>query len=233
MLNLMEWIHELGGCKKHEALLVADAGVDWQRCLEVKRLASKSFKTATLISNGQSVIGWVKGPKSLFLKAAEYAEIHHLPFLQMETDAVPIRWDWLEKIKEIYNQLSGHAMGFYYPCNQIGLPQRMLSGIAVYPEGTLKIAKLQLCSSENWDVAISRSLVAQTGIHTNLIYHLWGQKDLPPTFVDRKTNLSPINAFTLEDIPKEAVIWHRNKDGTLIELLRQKLQATKGAVCHV
>lgn len=236
MLNLLEWIHELGGCKKHEALLVADSGVDWQRCLEVKRLAAKSFKTVTLISNEKSVIGWVEGPKSLFLKAAQYVrrETYWQPFLQMETDAVPLKSEWLDQIEAVYREFNGLYMGHVYDCHQPGLPSKVLSGIAVYPFNILQLAEVELAKpNQHWDIAVTKAIIGKdVEQHTNLIYHRWGQKDLPPTFVDRKTNASPINAFTQEDIPKEAVIWHRNKDGTLIELLRKKLRATKGAVCH-
>lgn len=223
MIELLEWIRDLGGCKAHEALLVADAGVEFQRCLDVKTLAAKSFRSVELISNEVSVIGWVEGPKSLFLTAGARAQQRSQPFLQMETDAIPLRTDWLDLIDRAYSTLPGHAMGHIYPCEQPNFPRRILSGIGVFPAEVIRIAQFQLVAGENWDISVSKSLVGSLAIHTPLIHHLWGEPDLPPTFVDRKTNASPKNAFTLADIPKEAVIWHRNKDGTLINLLRKKL----------
>lgn len=223
MIELLEWIRDLGGCKAHEALLVADAGVEFQRCLEVKTLTAKSFRSVELISNEVSVIGWVEGPKSLFVAGWQYALKRSVPFLQMETDAIPLRTDWLDLIAFEYKRVCcGKAMGHIYECHQPNFPAKILSGIAVYFPGGYN-QNMEMDPNENWDISTSKFFLPLRAVHTKLIHHLWGEPDLPPTFLERKTNASPKNAFTLADIPKEAVIWHRNKDGTLINLLRKKL----------
>jgi hypothetical protein len=61
------------------------------------------------------------------------------------------------------------------------------------------------------------------GKNTNLIQHFWGKPNLAPTFVHERTERSPENTFTLANLRKEAVLFHRNKDGTLIRLLQDKL----------
>jgi hypothetical protein len=56
--------------------------------------------------------------------------------------------------------------------------------------------------------------------HTKLLQHFWGPtRDNPPTFAEVKTAESPINTFTLANLNPEAVVFHRNKDGTLLKLL--------------
>lgn len=224
MLNLLEWIHELGGCKQHDALLVADAGVDWKRCLEVKTLAAKSFKTVTMISNKTSVMGWIEGPKSLFLAGAKYAHAHRVPFLQMETDAVPLTLDWLDRIEAEYANAEHPYMGHLYKSMTPGFPETCLSGIAVYPYHVWAYQSA-IEQGLNWDMTLSNFVPLITK-HTKLIYHFWGSKGFPPTFRDR-TLARPVNAFHLDDIPKEAVLFHRNKDGTLQALLREKLRPAK------
>lgn len=226
MLGLLEWIYDLGGCMNHDALLVADAAVDWQRCLEVKRLCTKSFKSVAMVTNQESVIGWIEGPKSLFLRACEYAAQHKLPFLQMETDAIPLAAGWLDRIEEEYHRKARSIMGHVYRCDQPNLPRSMMSGIAVYAHDTIATRK-RIEEGDHWDVELSRILLPDHHDHTNLIHHIWGEKDNPPTFVRSKTDYTSRQPFTLADIPKEAVIWHRNKDGTLIELLREKLGLKK------
>lgn len=226
MLGLLEWIYDLGGCMSHDALLVADAGVDWQRCLEVKKLAAKSFKTVAMVTNEQSVIGWIEGPKSLFLRACEYANDHRVPFLQMETDAIPLVADWLEQIRDAYRAKGRAVMGHVYTCDQPGLPKVMMSGIAVYCYDTISAEK-KIREGAHWDVALSSVLLPDQYDHTPLIHHLWGEKDNPPTFVRTKTDYTSKQPFTLADIPKEAVIFHRNKDGTLEALLREKYKIPK------
>lgn len=224
MMALLEWILDLGGCQNHDALLVADAGTDWQRCIEVKKLAAKSFKSVDLITNETSVMGWIEGPKSLFLEGARYAQQHKQPFLQMETDAIPLVPNWIDKIQSEYQRCGKFYMGHVYESNAPQFPPMCLSGIAVYPAD---VARYQPAIKQggNWDITLS-NYVIPFSTHTSLIYHIWGEKDLPPTFVKR-TLAAPVNAFRLDDIPKEAVIWHRNKDGTLIELLLEKLGLKK------
>lgn len=224
MMALLEWILDLGGCQNHAALLVADAETDWQRCLEVKKLAEKSFKSVALITNETSVIGWIEGPKSLFLAGAAYAQQHKQPFLQMETDAIPLISSWLDKIQSEYQRCGKFYMGHVYSSNAPQFPPKCLSGIAVY---AADVARYQPAIKQggNWDITLSNYIIPITA-HTHLIHHVWGQKNLPPTFVKR-TLAAPVNAFLLEDIPKQAVLFHRNKDGTLIELLREKLGLKK------
>jgi hypothetical protein len=68
----------------------------------------------------------------------------------------------------------------------------------------------------------SAEKVVPLSTHTKLIHHFYGEKDLAPTFVENRTAETTRNAFTLDQLPAEAVIYHRNKDGTLMELLRKK-----------
>lgn len=224
MLQLLEWIHDLGGCRNHGVLLVADAGTDWQRCLEVKKLAAKSFKTASMITNEKSVIGWIEGPKSLFLAGAKYAAERGVPFLQMETDAIPLNLLWLDVIDKAYRECRKPYMGKVYSSNAPQFPPSCLSGIAVYPPAVAQYESA-IKQGANWDLVLSNYVIPMAE-YTPLIVHVWGEKDLPPTFCKRKL-AAPVNAFHLDDIPKEAVIWHRNKDGTLIELLREKFGLKK------
>ena len=229
MLDLMEWIHELGGCAGHDALLVPDFGTNSRNIMDVVRLADKSFSNVELITNGENVIGWIEGPKSLFLAASKYAHENKVPFLQMETDAIPLHANWLDDIALHYEGLDRRYLGHIYESKTPGFPERCLSGIAVYPYQVWEYRQA-IREGRNWDLTLSNFVIPQS-VNTPLIHHFWGMKDLPPTFRDRSI-AKPINAFTLEDIPKEAVIWHRNKDGTLIKLLRKRFHATIGDLCQ-
>lgn len=222
--ELLEWIGDLGGCKAHDCVLVADAGVDWKTCADLRTLAATMFRTAALVSNKESVSGWIEGPKSLFVRSWDYAWEHRHPFLMMETDAIPLKQGWLDAIDNEWHKTSNAiAMGHLYRCYQANLPTRMLSGIAVY-DPSVKSGKLELPPDKNWDVSFTENLPFDyPAYHTDLIYHLWGEPNNPPTFVEHKTDFTSKQPFLLSDIPAKAVIWHRNKDGTLIKLLRKKM----------
>lgn len=216
--TLLRWIDHLGGCKLHKAVLVADAGTPYQPCAMAKKLADKCFNEVHCISNPKTVKGWPAGPNSLFWAAANFCEE---PWLLMETDAVPLVPGWLNAIEVEYKQAKKPWMGNKYSGlnSQNGMPMVALSGVAVYPGKVSGSMKLE--DGQPWDMT-NRELMLDNSHTTNLIQHFYGEHGLPPTFVERKGNDTPRNAFTLDNIHKDAVLFHRNKDGTLIELLQKK-----------
>lgn len=222
LLNLLEWIGQLGGCKGHNALLVADAKTDFKKCAKAKELLKASFSEVRCITNGRSVTGWPKGPNSLFWAAATYIGCGwQIPWLFMETDAVPLKEGWLDAIANEYATIHHPFMGDVYHglAANSGMPVRAVSGVAVYPSDAA--SRLKNSDREAWDMANREYLLANTHA-TALIKHFYGTSTLPPVFVSEKTSQTPPHAFTPDQIRKEAVIWHRNKDGSLIRELRKK-----------
>jgi hypothetical protein len=165
------------------------------------------------------VPGWVPGSNSLWLTAAHHAQASNVNgWLWLEPDAVPLRKGWLDELERAYTNSGKEFVGCIYPCKQPGFPATMISGIGLYPEDA---AIWYPNTSEAFDVQFSRILNAHSG-HTDLIQHFWGpRRDLPPTFRITKKN-APIHAFTLEKLDPDAVIFHRQKSGTLIDLLRAR-----------
>lgn len=221
-LTLVEYIGQLGGCQDHDVLLVADAGVNWDVGLTIKRIAEQSFKSTTLICTEESISGWPAGANALWLEAARYCHSQNTSFLWLEPDAIPVKRGWLVSIEKMKG--SGY-FGHIYDCQQDGLPLQLLSGVAVYPADAITLIGpcLKDASWKAWDVA-SAGVVLRHAISTKLIQHFWGERELPPTFVEVKSPNSPRNAFTLDDIWPETVVFHRNKDGSLISLLRRKMR---------
>lgn len=219
--DLLEFIGQLGGCQEYNALLVADHGVQWGTAVDLLALANKAFRATNLISTDESVIGWPQGANSLWLKAASYAQEKDVSWLLLEPDAIPLKRGWLVSIDKMRG--SGY-FGHVYDCHQPGLPPQVLSGVAVYCSDALSL--IGPCVAANptraWDVSSAEVILRRT-TPTKLIHHFWGEVGLPPTFVETKTEGSPRNAFTLDHLPAEAVLFHRNKDGTLMSLLRRKL----------
>jgi hypothetical protein len=115
-------------------------------------------------------------------------------------------------------------MGHIYGCQTPGLPTENLSGIAVYPQDAFTRLKPWRDSPLGFDVACAYVTVPEAH-HTPLIQHLWGEWEgnLAPTFVVRKLPTSERNTMTLSDLKPGSVVFHRNKDGTLISILRRKL----------
>ena len=219
-LSLLEFIGQLGGCQEYHALLVADAAVDWATCVDMLSAANQSFRHASIICTAVPVLGWPMGANALWLAAAKHCQNAGESFLWMEPDAIPLKRGWLVSIDKM--QKGSRYFGqLYMSQTEAG---QVMSGIAVYPADAFTVIGPYIHAKPNlaWDVS-SAEMVIPSATNTKLISHFYGEKDLAPTFVTAKTQDSPRNAFTLEQLPTEAVIFHRNKDGTLINLLRRKL----------
>ncbi len=214
---LLIWMGQLGGCQSHAALLVADAGVDWTAGIGLMELANSVFRSVNFISTDEPVGGWPQGPNALFAKAARYAQGMGESWLWLEPDCVPLTRDWLSQIQAEYNKADKPFLGQLYNCTSPGLPGRLMSGIGVYPSEAITLFNYTVSTSVAWDVAFASTIVAKAA-HTDLIHHFNPPKELPTTFPDR---------MKLEDIRPGAVLFHSNKDGTLIAELRKRLNIAR------
>lgn len=221
-LSLLEFIGQLGGCQEYHCLLVVDAAVDWAKAVDALTLANRAFRNAR-ITTAAPFTGWPQGANALWIAAAMHCKANGTDWLWLEPDAIPIKRGWLVSIDKMRkgSRYFGHI---YMYREQV---MKVMSGIAVYPANAIDL--IGPCIKEQptkaWDVS-SAEAVVPLATHTKLIHHFYGEKDLAPTFVENRTAETRRNAFTLDQLPQEAVIYHRNKDGTLIGLLRKQFNIT-------
>ena len=218
-LALLEFIGQLGGCQEYNALLVADAAVDWGKAVDMISTANRIFRAASLVCTETPITGWPAGANALWLTAARHCQSVGTDFLWLEPDCVPLKRGWLVSIDKMRGRgYFGHV--YDWPEQN----KKVMSGVAVYPFDAITIIGPLISADplRAWDVS-SADLVVHGARHTKLIQHFYGENDVPPTFVEVKGPNSPRNAFSLDDLWPEAVIFHRNKDGTLLNLLRRKM----------
>jgi hypothetical protein len=96
-------------------------------------------------------------------------------------------------------------------------PWKHLTGCAIYPASIRNYNGPSLMPARSkspvpWDVVNPQATLRHTH-ETKLIEHLWGTDNVPPTF--------PL-IDDLKRIPKEAALFHRCKDGSLIDRLREQ-----------
>lgn len=180
------------------------------------------FGTVRLSCTKQAVKGWPQGSNALFKHAAIEMKKIGEPFLWLEPDAIPLKPGWLDELEYGYKFCGESFFGRKYLNNMPGRNGHILSGISVYPADTINLVISKLNDREAWDVAIAPIVVPQAQ-DTKLIHWCWGTPELQPTFVEVKQPNSPVNILTLSSLEPEAVLFHRNKDGTLIKLLRKRL----------
>jgi hypothetical protein len=224
--DLLAWIHQLGKCPDHDAMIVADAGTPASHILGVKSLAEGIFRSARIVTNAEPVKGWIAGANSLFLTAAEEASKGDQPWLFLEPDSVPLCPGWLDTLEIHYRVKGKPYMGACVPCDKPGLPPRHMPGVSIYHPGAY--AQLSPIIQNAPALAFDMSIAATTVefmAESELFQHLWGEFNNPPRFNQRGQPSSGV--FTLGYLNPKAVLFHRNKDGSLIRLLRGRFGVTQ------
>lgn len=219
LIDLLKWIEFLGPQKEHLALICADAATVFNDIIEAKEIAERVFKGCVVVTNDVSVDGWIEGPKSLFLTTAQWAQSNNMPFLLMETDAIPLKAGWLDAIAAEYETCGKPFMGHVYPSGNPALPPLVMSGIGVYAPATYTLVQEVVRAGANWDMAMTPVVVPHAH-HTNLIHHIWGEMNNPPVFADE--NIPGTAQFCLKQINPEAVIFHRDKTHSIIRCLKRR-----------
>lgn len=222
-IRLMEWIAKLnGGPHDRSIVVIMDRGVQFDDFMEFRSAALEAFKDCTFQVVDIPDRGWEKAPNAMFKEVCLLAGGISCCFLYIEPDCVPLRKGWLEAIEAEYLRLGKPYMGDIYVSDKHppSTQPQFMSGIAVYPATAFQ--ELKFDGKLAWDMENAQHMIAN-GAHTDLIRHRWGEKDLPPTFVERIETNAAVNAFTPEMIRPQAVLFHRNKDGTLIDILDRRL----------
>lgn len=222
-MDMLRWIQELGGCKNNDILLLGDFKMDKRDTDAIHNLAEKSFRKVESIRTPYSLPNesWPIGPNWMFETALRYVYEHYNnPFYWLEPDCVPLKPGWLERLESEYYKSGKPFMGaIVHSSGQANLPGDHLTGCAIYPNNAHEYLEHIYGSPKAFDMESAETVVPLTH-NTRLHHHFWGQKNFSPTF--RKDNQpdNPRNTLLLKTIPKEAVIFHRSKDGSLIKLLR-------------
>lgn len=209
---LAEWIRDLGGVHRHQCLLVHHASTPAGEVIDPLRAAFHNVVAMPLRDADPK--SWPQGPNLMFRRAA--LQIHHLattqpatktPWLWMEPDAIPLKASWLDEIEAEYTRGRRPFMGA--AVNHPNTPVHM-TGIAVYPHDAPIVAPLLVtCEAAAFDMNAKGETLPR--MHpTNLIQHEWR----PAPFA---------TVADLERLQPHAAIYHQDKDGGLIRLLRTSL----------
>jgi hypothetical protein len=216
------WIKELGEVKTHDALLVADADTQWSDCVDLVKIASDAFRTVKLITNDHPVAGWIPGAVSLFRTAAMWCEENKRDFWWHEADCVPLVPSWLNDIEKEYNECGKLFLGAIVKAEDPKYPPFFLEGCSVYVWNAWSLMKNCIKDTEAW-VTSCAEIVVPNAHNSKKVQQIWGQPGMPVRFVPFRTSDSPAHDWTLDNLRKGAVIFHREKSGELIELLWDKM----------
>ena len=221
-LRLVRWMAELDKEKKHELVIVADAGTNyWDLMGAVNIARTGPFGTVRLVATEHPVKGWIAGSNTLWLRAAEHAEASGVPYwLFIEPDAVPLCSGWIDSIEKAFRAQTRAYMGSLVPHEIPGMHSPYLEGCAVYPGKACSELKPLVNMEKSWTLTTAAKVVPQA-VNSLLFQHLWGEKDQPPMFAQQ--GVPGTRVFGLDYLRSNAVLFHRAKGPELIDLLRQRL----------
>ena len=205
--QLLGWIAELGRVDA-TAVIVAPASVHID---SLTSLSLRAFTDPAFIHTPFDLPkeGWPTGTCWSFLKAAEHCRRNNLDFWLNEPDCIPLKPGWFQAIRAEYRACGKPYMGFIEPGT--GDYPRHLTGNAAYHHSVFhhfRADKLGVA----WDIAMA-DVLTPLAHPTRLFHQEFGPLDHPPVF------------HTVDDlrrIPQEAMVFHRNKDGSLIRVLREQ-----------
>lgn len=217
-VRLAEWIAELGGVAKHDCLLAVHKDTDSAGVIEplrkaFRRVAEFSITDDMIVEREQHAYA----ANVMWKRTANHVADMNEPadWFWLEPDAVPLLKDWLD-IFDTYHAKSGKP--FFHTL--VETPRgRSNSGCGVYPAKVRDYTdRLWELSDTSWDILLYPDFAPHTA-YTNLIQDIGflpGTQTLP-TFPD---------AASLSILAPGAVLFHRCKDGSLIERLREKSSGT-------
>lgn len=229
--KLLGWIERLSpSLSPHCCLLAADSLVPKEAIVETRNKARAIFEyaEAALVNvPKEEEGGWPRASNAMFRIASRHAgECFRLPWLWLEPDCTPLVPAWLDLLALAYHRCPKKYLGAQIQSMdpQQGLPPVHLAGCAIYPPDAFGPME-PFCApgaSLAWDIG-NASYVIPRSMNTPLIHHVYGTLELPPLFKAVKEPHDPINTCTIDFVRKDAVLFHRVKNGSLIDLLEKNL----------
>lgn len=207
----LEWMAELGGNPESTVVIWTPHGMSPRLVYALMCAAEDAWGA---VEHGSTPFdlsneGWPQGPSWMFATAAQWCHERRVDFLLLEPDAVPLKPDWFTRIVGEYRRCGRPYMGTV-EFEREKCPRHM-PGNAVYP-WTLWERNITGSMVTPWDVLLAEQGNMELCAETKLIHQIWGTDAKAPSF--RSTD-------DLAAIRKEAVLFHRCKDGSLIRQLKK------------
>ncbi len=222
--KLLQRIADLGDPAQAALLLCTENTMEKDKRMELRALGEKAFESVETMLATIQTGGWA--PNQMFLAASrQVRECYKFPFLWLEPDCVPLKPLWLSQLTDAYADCPKKFLGaIVHQEKDSALPRDHMTGCGIYPQDAYdlfnKLAPV-VSGAQAWDIGGANAVMPRC-LNTPLIQHYWGTAELPPVFVAQRTKESPINHLTTDFLKPEAVFFHRDKTGSLYNLLNPK-----------
>jgi hypothetical protein len=224
--NIKHWI-SMDGHVDYQCLLTYDGEADPKK---VKELASQYFsKVVEHVYDPPPNRSWPYASNWAFQATAWFiinaskptkgkVFIEPQPWLWVESDSVAMKPGWIKAIDEC------HAKGGKPFTGHWNHNTGVFNGVAVYPPNPNKYTHMMmLCDNNPWDVVASKYDAIEKNLNkaNHLFQHIWTDPatDKPFTFSSMAEVRSVIRDTT--------VLFHRSKDGSIIDCLHSNAESKK------
>lgn len=223
--RLLRWIAELGNVSTHDVLIQVPSGVSAETAEKAMAIVRPVFRECELYHLLDDCVDMpFPFPHNFtFKRCVDYVDLFKKwPFLFLEPDAIPLCPEWLNRIEAEYNRARKPFMGYLEYAGQEKIQH--INGVAVY--GDIMTYAPSLVSSP---IPQSRDQIGQNFMS----FDVGGAAEMLP-----HTHVSPLFQFQYQNEAKllkdtslswlnpDAVIFHTEKTGGLIELLRARRNGT-------
>lgn len=215
--KLMKWIVEITPPNDHPLILSHDYQTPPSFIENIATLAKLVFKSIKVLSYSPPCVEhWP--PTIAFIAAAKYMEKVGNSWLWMEPDCVPLVPHWLEALQEAYWKC---GKAFAGPVVQ---DMGHLNGTAIYPANTPKrIPRALELKRTAWDITMKAEMIFDCHDLQPMYQHAWSvDNGRLHQYAGGAVPSFPKGSPLLNQIHKEAVIFHRCKDLTLIDRLQER-----------
>jgi len=235
-IKKQEWIAELDGCKRHDALLSLDRRMNRTIAGQLRAAVARNFHTIQIMEYTPPLHGpWPIAANFAFQESAWYMFDDGRAWFWMESDCVPLKPRWLEALSDEYWKCGKPLMG------SIVSGRGHLNGTAIYPANFPVLSpKAMTASHVAWDWEMTGEII-HLAHNSRQMCHCWGIVNGQPSPYE-----GPAASFSAQEqvdrwVPPEAATFHRSKDGTLIARLRERRKGRVaipaggggGAILHV
>ena len=212
VLKNLEWVAELDGQVDRKVLVTYPRGFDWTT-IGIK--AREVFGDISFHEYDE----WAGDPKWphpqnwAWQSTARSLANQDLPWLWWEADSTPVQKGWFDVIREEYKAGGKPFMGCI--TDPINGNQPHMNGVGVYPANIAEYStNAMLCRAAPFDIVIWPDIQGRTHRANHLIQH--------HCRVNGDSTHFPTSASVDDIVHPGVVLFHRCKDGSLIDRLRER-----------
>lgn len=214
----LRWMAELDGKMDFDALISQDSSTYPVLAQEFFEAAKAAFRSVTVFKYAMPPeTSWPFGANWAFQSTAWQMMGYGRPWYWHEADCIPLKPGWMTRWQEEYNKCGKPIMG------PIIRGRGWMNGTAIYPANFPDLSPEAMTATQYaWDWVTEKETIHLTHDAGHLLDHVWGIIDGKPCPAEGPVATFPTQKEVDKYVNPDAILFHRNKDGSLIDRLRER-----------